>query len=180
MSGNNKDSNRIHIILDASKVNRCVWCGSPVSDHWISGEGGSFCTEECQKEWWKDKNSEMYCLSGGLAILFAPLLLAILFLDSPIDGITKFEFAVFGLVMVITLVIITISSYRDHSRVPDRPKDSRRNIGISEVSLLRNISIPVECPNCDAIIDMENIGDDMVYHCQYCGANGVIEIKIVE
>jgi len=122
----------------------------------------------------------MYCLSACLAILLPPLILAIWFLDSPIDGINKLEMLGFGSVMEIILVVLTISSYRDYSRVLDRPKGSRRNIGISEVSLLRNISTPIECPNCDAVIDMDNIGEDMVYHCQYCGANGVIEIKIVE
>jgi DNA-directed RNA polymerase subunit RPC12/RpoP len=50
----------------------------------------------------------------------------------------------------------------------------------SEVSVLRSISPPVECPNCDGLIDLANVGEEVVYNCQYCGASGVLELKFLE
>ena len=181
VTGNNKDSYRIHIILDASRVNRCAWCGSPVSDHWISGEGGSYCSEECLKEWWRDRNSATICIPACMTIVMPPLLLAIWFTDSPfMDDTQKLLIVGFGSVMLAILSIITISFYKDQIHRTDRPKGSRRNIGVSEASLLRNISTSIECPNCDATIDLNSVGEDMIYHRHYCGANGVIEIKMAE
>jgi len=176
-----KDSGRIRIILDATKVNRCAWCGSPESDQWISGEGGSYCSEECLKEWWRERNAEMICISPCMIIIILPLLLAIWFMDNPyMDDTLRLQIVGFGSVLLVILSIITIHLYKDRMHQTDRPKGSRCNIGVSEVSLLRNISTPIECPNCDAAIDLKNVGEDLIYHCHYCGANGVIEIKMVE
>jgi hypothetical protein len=77
-------------------------------------------------------------------------------------------------------LVISINYYLDQRHIARTLKGSRRNIGISEVSLLRKISAPIECPNCDGIINLENVSEDMVYTCQYCGANGIIDIKLQE
>jgi uncharacterized paraquat-inducible protein A len=176
-----KGSGRIHIILDAGKVNRCSWCGSPVSEHWISSEGGPFCSKECEKEWLNERNSCTFCFSAFLTLLFLLLIPAFWLSDSSyIDNTLRFQVIASCSVAVVILSIFTISSFRDYNRTPNRLKDSQRNVGTSKASLLRSISTPVECPNCDALIDLTNIGEDMVYHCQYCGANGIIEIKIAE
>jgi len=174
-----KDSGRIHIILDAAKVNRCNWCGIPISDNWVFGREGSFCSQECLHKSWNEKRSNLFNVCGWLAILQTLVLLAI----PMIVGLQSLLFvAIFFLIMILVLVFLhrLIREDLEISDNIDRPKDSRRNIGISEVSILRSISTPVECPNCDALIDLANIREDMVYHCQYCGANGIIEIKMAE
>lgn len=176
-----KDSGRIHIILDAAKANRCSWCGSPVSDHWISDEGGPFCSQKCLDEWKKERNSCAYCFPAFLTISFLLLVPAFWLNDSPyIDNTLRFQVIASCLIIPVILFVITVSFYRNYKHGTDIPKGSRRNIGTTEMSLLRSISTPVECPNCDALIDLANIREDMVYHCQYCGANGIIEIKMAE
>ena len=171
-----KDLQRLHIILDSFKANRCIWCGSQQSDDWIHGTEGAYCSDSCAKA----KISQMHCPMAFMTILILALVLMIWLIDSSAYSDLKVQIVVFGVALAIISAIISISLYKDHKYALEIPKGSRSNIGVSEVSLLQKISVPVECPNCDANIDLMNVGEDMIYTCQYCGANGVIEIDIME
>jgi hypothetical protein len=174
-----KGTGRIHIILDAAKVNRCSWCGIPISDEWVVGRDGSFCSQDCLNKSWNEKRSNLFNVCGWLAILQTLVFPAFLL----IVGLQFLPFVAISILIMILVLVCLHQFIRENLEISDkidRPKDSRRNIGISEVSLLRSISNPVECPNCDGLIDLANIGEDMVYHCQYCGASGVLEIKLLE
>jgi DNA-directed RNA polymerase subunit RPC12/RpoP len=46
--------------------------------------------------------------------------------------------------------------------------------------MLRRISGSLQCPKCDANVNMEEIDEDMVYTCGYCGATGLIKIDYLE
>ena len=174
-----KDSGRLHIILDAAKVKRCSWCGIPISDNWVSGRDSLFCSQECLYKSWSENRSTLYNVCGWMAILLTLVLLTI----PMILGLQSLPFVAISFLMMILVLVCFRQLNRENleiSEAVDRPKDSRRNIGISEGSILRSISTPVECPKCGAKIDLTNIGDDMIYHCQYCGANGIVEIEILE
>jgi len=174
---NKEDLRRLHIVLDASKVNRCIWCGSPLSDHWILGEEGSYCSDSCAKA----KSSDLFLPAACMTIILLPLLVAIWSITSSFfDPNLKFQAIIVLIAMVILSAILSISTYRDRRYAAEVPQGSRRHIGVSEVSLLRRISAPVDCPNCDAKINLTNVGEDMIYHCQYCGASGIVEIDMLE
>ena len=93
-------------------------------------------------------------------------------------GPPQFFFLLLGLTLffVVPLSVKSIIQYNDHRFALEIPKGSRRDIGVSEFSLLQRVSAPVECPNCDANLDLSEIKENMVYHCKYCGASGIIEI----
>jgi predicted nucleic acid-binding Zn ribbon protein len=176
-----KETGRIRIILDASKVNRCSWCGIPISDDWVAGRDGSFCSRECLYNSWNERRSKLFPVCEWLAILLFLIFLTIPLINPRSILDARYLLFIFSFIFSTVLFLVFLRrEIRDHSHDIDRPKDSRRNIGISEVSILRSISTPVECPNCDGLIDLANIGDDMVYRCQYCGASGVLEIKLLE
>lgn len=175
-----KDLLRLHIVLDASKVKRCDWCGSPQSSRWLSHEEGTFCSYECIKaasssnHWMTASMTMCSATFFGLVwiwlfvvrVPFPPVFYTILI------GLTIFFVGLFS--------VRTIIEFSNHRFAREIPKGSRRNVGTSQVSLLRSISSAIECPNCDAPIDVKTIGDDMTYHCHYCGASGVIEIKMLK
>jgi len=81
---------------------------------------------------------------------------------------------------IVPLLAKTIIEFADHKIALEIPKGSESHTGVSEVSLLQRFSAPIECPNCDGNIDLDSIGEDMVYYCRYCGANGVIDLKFQE
>lgn len=116
-----------------------------------------------------------------IAILVLALFLIIWLIDTSAYSDLKVQIVILGVALAIISAIILISLlYKDHKYALEIPKGSRSNIGVSEVSLLQKISAPVDCPNCDAKIDLTNVGADMIYNCQYCGAKGVVEIDILE
>ena len=173
---NNKGSNRIHIILDATKAKRCDWCGSPQSRRWSTNEKGTFCSSECIKA----ANSEerwTTALAAGCSASFFVLAWIWLLVARPWVP-SSFFFLLLGLTLffVVPLSVKSIIQYNDHRFALEVPKGSRRDIGVSEFSLLQRVSAPVECPNCDANLDLSEIKENMVYHCKYCGASGIIEI----
>lgn len=61
------------------------------------------------------------------------------------------------------------------------PKGSRKTEGrVSELALLRSVTSSVSCPTCDASIDLSDIREDKLYHCDYCGASGIVELLKTE
>lgn len=149
-----------------------------MSDQWITSEDGSYCSVECTKA----KFSEMSWIAYCMTIMLVPLLIGIWFTNSSYVELQsmKDEIMLTGSVLLIVMIALSLYLRTQEKFAQKIPKNSRRDIGISEVSLLRRISDPIECPNCDGKITMSEIGDDLVYSCQYCGANGVVEIQISE
>jgi hypothetical protein len=82
------------------------------------------------------------------------------------------------------LICLTIPVYNEWKRVnqfkQEVPEGSRFNGASSNLALLRAIPHPIECPNCDGNIDLSTVKEDMIYHCEYCGASGKVEILKTE
>ena len=172
-----KDPHRLRIILDASKAKRCDWCGSPQSEDWNVSDLGIYCSDNCLKA----DHARNFSGSVVASIGFLPVVLAILLLpESFIDSTTRLTSFVAALFLEFMVIAVTISYYKDRRYAAEIPRGSRSHIGESELSLLRRISAPVECPNCDGNIDLTSVGTDMIYTCQYCGVHGVIDIKLQE
>lgn len=172
-----KDLPRIHIILDASKTKRCDWCGSPQSDRWLTHREGTFCSNSCIKAASSENRCVTVLITGFTSMFFfwawvwflieRPWVPADFIIISV--GVT--------IVFLVPLFAKTIVEFADHKIALKIPRGSRRHIGVSQFSLLKRISTPMECPNCDGNIDLDAVHKDMVYTCQYCGASGIIEIK---
>jgi len=173
-----KDLTRLHIVLDASKAKRCEWCGSPQSDRWLNNEEGTFCSNRCSKAAGSENRWMTALISVFSASFFIWAWIWILFGHFWVPP--NFMVMLLGLTFffVVPISVKAIIEFANHKSALEIPRGSRRNIGVSKVSLLRMVSDPIECPNCDGNIDLRSIGEDMVYTCQYCGANGVIDIKI--
>ena len=164
-----KDLDRIHIVLDASKAHRCTWCGSPQSNKWITDPSGVYCSTECVRAASSKQLRTMVALTCCYTIL-AVLMFAI---GNPIVVAVSLGslFILYGIIGKLFL---------DTRFAQAIPEGSRSQIGVSEVSLLQRISNPVECPNCDGNIDLSKVDVDMIYTCQYCGATGVLDIKLLK
>lgn len=168
-----KDLPRLHVILDASKVKRCDWCGSAQSEDWRVSDLGTFCSEECSKA------STAGGFSFSVFVLFVTIamFLVVLVLPDSVFGSTPRVFAVAGFMgFVVMMVGVTYSDYKDRRYALEIPKGSRSHVGVSQISLLQRVSAAIECPKCHGNLVMEDIGEDMVYTCRYCGASGMIEI----
>jgi hypothetical protein len=164
-----KDLHRLHIVLDASKAHRCNWCGTPQSDRWLTRKTGVYCSKKCVRA----AASEARLCYLPLPILYIML---VIWIWPELGRYLAWLF----LLLFIPPFAIPILFFRDRKFALEIPKGSRSHIGVSEVSLLRKLSAPIECPNCDANIDLSKISEDMIYTCQYCGATGVVEIDILE
>jgi hypothetical protein len=89
-------------------------------------------------------------------------------------------FAALGFLLLVAMMIgITLSDSKDRRYALEIPKGSQRHIGVSQISLLQRISATIECPNCDGNLALEDISEDLIYICRYCGANGIIEIDFL-
>ena len=154
---------------------RCDWCGIPQSEDWHVSDLGTFCSKECSKA----SGSGNFLGAACLSLVIPPIFLSVWFLpESMFDTTIKLSSLIGGVIMELMVLAIAISDYQDRRYTAKIPKGSRRHIGVSKVMLLQRVSAPIECPTCDGNIDLRSIGEDMVYTCQYCGANGVIDIKL--
>jgi hypothetical protein len=142
-----KSQHRLRIVLDASKAHRCKWCGSSQSDWWITEKSGVYCSQDCVRA------SHSEALGCYLLITFFYTILMIWAWPAVSQDLGWFYLLTF-----ILLAIIPLSLYRNRRYALKIPKGSRNHIGVSEVSLLRKVSAPIECPNCDAKINLRNVG----------------------
>ena len=170
MSKNDHELPRLHIIVDSSKVIRCKWCGTTQSEHWLSTEYGSFfCSTTCAKAFGSEKY--WWCLTPLVFII--PLFGVIFFLAS---GREQQYVGSVGLLTCGILLLMAWCTYEDRHYAKDVPYNSRKDEESLDVSLLKAVASNIECPNCDGNIDLSKVTEDMVYHCEYCGADGIIEI----
>ena len=168
---------RLQLFLEDSKIERCIWCGTQQSDKWIDSPEGLYCSSDCMKA---SKKQDQKIWRAMCVLLLVSSVLFYLATTSFFSFDRRFETIAFGIAITLDLVMLYLAISQYHKYEPTIARNSRRGFRPTEVSLLRKISEPVECPKCGADIDLTDIGDDMVYHCQYCGANGVVEIQIVQ
>ncbi len=169
-----KDPHRLRLILEASKIEQCIWCGTQQSDNWFHSGDATYCSVECMKS---SSSQDRKVLSIMMILTLATFVMMYLTTSSVLGSDLTARVVAYAVFfpLIIVLLILSVNQFRKYAQVP---KGSRTDVHPTVVSLVRKISAPVECPNCDATIDLTNIGDDMVYHCQYCGAEGVVEIDI--
>lgn len=174
------DLSRLHIVLDASKTKHCDWCGSPQSDRWKTNKEGTFCSNKCIDAARSENRWTSALITGFFATFFIWAWIQLL--------VERYWVApnFIGMLLGITILILgpisvkTIIEFADHKLALERPKGSRRNLGVSLTSILSKISGPLQCPNCDGNLNVEEIDEDMVYTCGYCGASGLVEIDYLE
>lgn len=170
MTENNNELPRLHILVDASKVVRCKWCGTTQSEKWIPTEPGSFfCSYVCVKAYGHDR----YWMILTPLICLIPLFVGVFLLASDSEkGFVGFV----GLLTCGITLSMAWCTYEDREYAKDVPQNSRLNEGLSDLSLLKTITSHAVCPNCDGNLDLSKVTQDMVYDCEYCGASGKIEV----
>ena len=162
-----KESIRIYVAVDPTKVSRCKWCGTIQSEKWIGDRyGGVFCSTECSFAYYANKTLVSY----PLLVIFVPLFF---WFGIPVSlGTLLPAFALFALLFSPLLCFGGAGHYqRRHIS-----KDSRRDDVPIDVAMLKAMSSTVLCPRCDANLDVSKVGKDMTYTCEYCGASGTVEI----
>ncbi|MFW9844295.1 MAG: hypothetical protein ACFFEV_06955 [Candidatus Thorarchaeota archaeon] len=170
----NDDLPRIRVLVNTSKLLRCNWCGTFQSDTWISNKKGVYCSSNCVKaEGYQDR---CFCicflvitigLSGAFTRVVIPERNATIFV---IIGIASF--------LILVYAIFDTKSVSDY--IGEVPKNARVAKSSGDVIFLKTVASHIECPNCDGNIDLSNIQEDMVYHCDYCGADGIIELVQIQ
>ncbi|NHJ14415.1 MAG: hypothetical protein EAX95_12120 [Candidatus Thorarchaeota archaeon] len=154
-----KDAPKLYIAVDASKLARCAWCGTSESQEWLSAETGVFCSVECARARYIDT---VLCIIGT-AFVIAPLTLLTFF--APLAPI---------------ILILTYPALKEWRRIRRYKKDvaegSRRKDDSIDLSLLHALPTAVTCPSCDGNINLFTVKEDMIYHCEYCGVSGKVEI----
>lgn len=170
----NKDPHRLRLVLEKITIEQCTWCGTQQSDDWFHSGDGTYCSVECMKY---SRLQDRQILSVMLVLLLSATVTIYLITSPFLVSDLIVQMVAYGIFFTLLFVMLYLSliQYRKYAKIP---KGSRSDIHPTVVSLVRKISAPVECPNCDANIDLTEIGEDMIYHCQYCGAEGVVEIDI--
>ncbi|MHA2192038.1 MAG: hypothetical protein ACXAEE_11130 [Candidatus Thorarchaeota archaeon] len=164
---------KLYVTVDSSKVVRCDWCGTLASEKWIHGYGKrALCSKDCGKASaaivWDGNKRRIMC---GLAVLLLWLVYLVLIYPSSVQYLFPF------LIFVCLLEILAIYVFRDIVRTRDRiPEWSRYNQGVSSIFQLDSMPRTAECPRCAGSINLSNVKDNMVYHCESCGTTGVVEI----
>lgn len=160
-----KVSHPIYVAVDVTKLARCKWCGRMEGGQWLLANSRRYCSRECSQA-----DSALVLVSIYVICAAAVPFLSILRGDSLIMA------AVLSLTMMAIGSPVLWFSYLGFQYQSKVPRGSKGNEGPSVVDLLKALPSRVSCPNCDASIDLENVSDDMVYTCEYCGASGNIEI----
>jgi hypothetical protein len=156
----------IHITVDSTKIVRCEWCGSAEGEEWRGGWQGLCCSSDCALA---ENPHRLLVLFLAYAIIMSLSMLMIgpIRLDTFVIGST------FLILTGTPLLYLSILGRRKRIEVP---KDSRRDERLSDTALLEALPPSVACQKCDGNIDLTRVGEDRVYICDHCGANGIIEI----
>lgn len=157
-------SQRIYISVDPSKAARCNWCGSTESREWRSTKHGLFCSVECQSAGTAPDYLCAFLVLQVLGVLFA---VASFTVSGALSIVLVFE--LFSLPYLFCF-------WRGRIWQKRIPMDSRRDDALQDLALLRGIAAVVECPKCNAVLDLSRIGSDKAYRCAYCGATGTVEL----
>jgi hypothetical protein len=164
---------KLYVTVDSSKVFRFDWCGTLASEKWIHGYGKrALCSKDCGKAsaaivWDRSKRMCM-CI-----LMVAPFYLIFLLLYDPFLLQFLFPYLIFASLMG----ILMIYGIRDIIQMREKiPEWSRYNQGMASLLQPDNASLFAECPSCRGSINLSDVQDDMVYHCESCGASGVVEI----
>ena len=159
----NQDLPRLYIMLDASNIRRCSWCGGPAIENLVSiSPSIAYCSSECGAA-----NT-----ANGVVVISVVILSVIwvgLALLHPLGN----------LFLIATVIITAYLSIRGRRlRELAIPQRSRANEQPSVLSLLKSRFPFVKCPSCAEKLNLSLIGEDRIYQCQYCDATGVLEIEI--
>lgn len=162
-------SEPIKVLVDATRASKCDWCGTYESFSWQrTNYGGSFCSWQCKQAFEMDSGKNPIACS-----LFIGLPLALVLVMIPDTFAAGVGLALVTAALGLSNAYLYISGSRARKKIP---KGSRRSEQ-SEFSLMRSLSGPVKCPNCDGNIDLSSVGPDMIYHCSYCGASGSVRVS---
>ncbi len=162
-------SEPIRVLVDASKASKCDWCGTFESYSWQrTNYGGSFCSWQCKTAFERDRGKNL-----GACLLFIGLPLALVLMTNPETFAGGVGLAWIAAAGGLPLAYVYIAGGRARKKVP---KGSQRPGQQSEYALMRSMSGPMKCPNCDGNIDLSAVSPDMVYHCGYCGASGRVQM----
>jgi hypothetical protein len=162
-----QQSDRLLIVVDSSKASRCKWCGTLQSKNWVSSEYGTFCSSDCSLAARANSLIGSFCL---LAVLYPFLIL----MGGP-SGLST--------IIVGSMLLILVSSplmccgMMGLANRTDIPKTSRYDETSTYAALLKTVASQVKCPRCDANLDLAKVGEGRVYHCDYCGASGTVELQ---
>lgn len=172
MAVDKDDLPRLRILVDASRVLRCKWCGISQSDTWKTTENGVYCSDSCMKvDMHMTRSYWFYCMFLFF-VIFVPIGSRI----DPSGLLGWLSIIMIPLTICCFIVGLPPSNYKE-----EVPRNSRVNEESLNVSLLKTVASHIECPNCDGNIDLSKVKEDMIYHCDYCGADGIIElVKINE
>lgn len=165
--GKRDDISRLRIFVDASRVPRCKWCGISQSYTWKTTKEGVYCSDSCMKVDMHVTNR--WCWFPIFLFFVISALIGNSIDSSGILG----SFSTVMIPLTICLFIVDLPPLAYKTKVP---RNSRVNEGLLNLSLLKTITSHIKCPNCDGHIDLSNVKKDMVYHCDYCGADGIIEL----
>jgi len=165
-----KSSSEIYIKVDAWKIVRCFWCGTPESPAWTTTHTGVYCSRECTQAGKADETLGNFLL----ALFIVP---GIIGGFASVSGVTSIV-AYLGILLVVTalfspLLIKALMEYRRRRAVP---RYSRNTVVPSNTALLKALPPSAPCPQCDTSIDLKEVGSDMAYRCDRCGATGTIKV----
>ncbi len=160
-------SDNIYVVVDSSKVARCKWCGITESEKWIPGQNGLFCSRGCSYASTGLQGLFMFIFSIAFSLFFVGL-------GTMIGSAGP---AVFPSLVFLSFALLSLFVYvQGVTHRSSMPKNSRADDVPLDTALLRTVSASVNCPRCDANLDLRKIGEDRVFMCGYCGATGTVRI----
>jgi hypothetical protein len=168
-----KDSPNLYVAVDASKSARCDWCGTLESESWTHTKMNIYCSKDCYNASTANQQMAFGCcffMSGPAFILEAVVI------SNVHPEFMAFAVGWFFLFSIPFLAYGYYNYRRGLSHAKTTPRDSKYSESSSDLTFLRTLSQHVECPNCDGNIDLSEVQEDMIYHCEYCGASGKVEI----
>ena len=158
------DLPRLTVVIEKTRLHQCAWCGTAYSEKWEFHDSKSYCSHDC-----------MFADLQGDPSVCCMLILGLVMI--PVSFIFQvYYFLILGLIFLVISLLMFINDRPPEGYTERVPRNSRLDEGIKDIYLLRALPYHVECPNCDANLDISKINEDMIYHCEYCGAEGVVEL----
>jgi hypothetical protein len=171
--GERSDLPRLIVTVDPKLLKQCKWCGGAV------GTGGMRVTSHFLI-WTRSRTfCSKTCLTANKSLSpFGPCFFIITLLCTVLLIINGYLIEAVSFIVIFNLLGICYlrEFFKGRDAASQIPRNSRRNETLDDTAMLYATTTDVFCPNCNCNIDLDEVGADLVYRCEYCGVTGFIEL----
>jgi predicted RNA-binding Zn-ribbon protein involved in translation (DUF1610 family) len=141
------------------------------SKNWITTSSMTlFCSDDCKAAYTNESNG--WFIGCGVIVIMLSALFTLAF--------PNFLGQTLGIMLLTFLMCLcVIPDYIfGFSHAKNVARNSRENMPSAEQVIVREISTPMNCPNCGGVLNLKKVRHDLIYRCDYCGLSGALDVVL--